>query len=73
MIRRHAADDVPLSRIPRKDLDSKPEASANDDQSVRARFGIGPDEVLSSKQWLERRLAATYTGRKDVGGKMEKY
>jgi len=66
----HPADDVPLSRITRKDHDSAPPA-ASDDQSVRARFGIGPNEVLSSEEWLERRLTATYTGRKDVGGKME--
>ncbi|KDQ08228.1 hypothetical protein BOTBODRAFT_38059 [Botryobasidium botryosum FD-172 SS1] len=66
----HAADDVPLSRIPRKGLKgsetSEITTQAADNQSVRARFGIDPDEVLTSKEWLERRLAATYTkGRKD--------
>jgi len=35
-------------------------------QSVKERFGVDPDESpLSAKEWLERRLKATYHGRKE--------
>ncbi|KAG8983868.1 hypothetical protein FRB90_005680, partial [Tulasnella sp. 427] len=54
----HPDDDVLLGRL------------TNDGEDVntrlKARFGVDPKEPLTAKDWLERRLAATYAGRKEV-------
>ncbi|KAG8763800.1 hypothetical protein FRC12_008401, partial [Ceratobasidium sp. 428] len=58
----HPTDDVLLARIPMQHAEEEQHAR----NSVRERFGFDADEKMTAREWLDRRLAATYKGRKDV-------
>ncbi|QRV87578.1 2OG-Fe(II) oxygenase family protein [Ceratobasidium sp. AG-Ba] len=58
----HPTDDVLLARIPMQHAEEDQQARS----SVRERFGFDADEQMTAREWLDRRLAATYKGRKDV-------
>ncbi|KAG8962884.1 hypothetical protein FRC03_003671 [Tulasnella sp. 419] len=60
----HPDDEVRLARIIPSDV--KEEEDTSFKRSAKSRFGVDPNEApLTAKEWLERRLTATYTGRKD--------
>lgn len=59
----HPADSERLVRIPLKD---DMEHAAEDERSVMRRFGIPADAELTAKEWLLRRLGATYSERKSA-------
>lgn len=56
---RHPTDDVLLSRIPMVHAEEERHARS----SVRERFGVDADEKMTAREWLDRRLAATYKNR----------
>ncbi|KAG9074749.1 hypothetical protein FRC06_010489 [Ceratobasidium sp. 370] len=58
----HPTDNVTLARIPMRDAEEEQKARS----SVKERFGIDADEQMTAREWLDRRLAATYKARKDV-------
>lgn len=58
----HPTDDVLLARIPMEHAEEEQHARS----SVQERFGLDADEQMTAREWLERRLAATYKTRKDV-------
>jgi len=57
----HPADSERLVRIQLKD---DTEHAAEDERSVVRRFGVPVDAELTAKEWLLRRLGATYSERK---------
>ncbi|KAG8747492.1 hypothetical protein FRC10_000628 [Ceratobasidium sp. 414] len=58
----HPTDDVQLARIPMEQAEKERQARS----SVKERFGIDADEQMTAREWLDRRLAATYKTRKDA-------
>jgi hypothetical protein len=57
----HPADSERLVRIPFKGDTGN---AAEDERSVLRRFGVAVDAQLTAKEWLLRRLGATYSDRK---------
>ncbi|KAF8339030.1 uncharacterized protein EI90DRAFT_3040076 [Cantharellus anzutake] len=60
----HPEDSVPLQPI---SLYSRGQEGDSDNRgSVRNRFGVPTDRILTSKEWLLQRLSSTYGTRKDA-------
>ncbi|KAG8693356.1 hypothetical protein FRC08_009173 [Ceratobasidium sp. 394] len=58
----HPTDNELLARIPMQQAEDEQKARS----SVKERFGVDADEQMTAREWLDRRLAATYKTRKDV-------